>query len=47
MCQEESVRLIGVDLARTFPHLAFFHDDGEMARGFEKVLQAYAVYRYG
>lgn len=43
--KEDTVRLIGVDLPRTFPHLAFFHDGGPMAEGLEKVLQAYACYR--
>ena len=45
LCTEGSLRLIGQDLPRTFPELAFFHGDGPLAQSLQDVLEAYVCYR--
>jgi hypothetical protein len=43
--REPSLRLIAVDIPRTYPTLAFFHADGPLAAPLHRVLEAYACFR--
>ena len=43
--REPSLQLIAQDIPRTFPTLAFFHEDGPLAAPLHRILEAYACFR--
>ena len=43
--REPSLRLIAVDIPRTYPTLAFFHAEGPLAAPLHRILEAYACFK--
>ena len=43
--RESSLRLIEIDIPRTFPHLQIFHEGGPLFESLRDVLQTYVCYR--